>query len=151
MAALAKVGWVGAILAGIAFIVLGVVFIALSNGAKDEIRTAMIAEDVTTGDDAAIPNVLVQDVETARAEEAVLAEHTLGRYGPYTAMDREDPNRASYLKGLTMRNSLNLSIMGFGVADLALGVGVVSILMGASTLLLTGPALFALRRSSTIS
>ena len=142
MAALAKVGWVGAILAGIAFIVLGVVFIALSNGAKDEIRTAMIAEDVTTGDDAAIPNVLVQDVETARAEEAVLAEHTLGRYGP---------NRASYLKGLTMRNSLNLSIMGFGVADLALGVGVVSILMGASTLLLTGPALFALRRSSTIS
>ena len=151
MAALTKVGWVASVLVGRAFIVLGVVFIVLSNGAKDEIRTAMIAEDVTTGDDASIPNALVQDVETARAEEAVLTEHTRGCNGPYTSMDREDPNRESYLKGLTLRNSLNLSIMGFGVADLALGVGVVAILMGASTMLLTSTALYAVRRLSSIN
>ncbi|HJN40296.1 MAG TPA: hypothetical protein QGH28_08975 [Chloroflexota bacterium] len=151
MAALTRVGWVASILVGIAFIVLGIVFISLSYGAKDEIRTAMIAEDVTTSKDATVPNALVQDVETARAEEAILTEHTRGRNGPYTSMDREDPNRESYLKGLTLRNSLNLSIMGFGVADLALGVGVVAILMGASTMLLTSTALYAVRRSRSIN
>ncbi|HJO06856.1 MAG TPA: hypothetical protein QGG37_05905 [Chloroflexota bacterium] len=41
--------------------------------------------------------------------------------------------------------------MGFGVADLALGVGVVAILMGASTMLLTSTALYAVRRSSSIN
>jgi hypothetical protein len=151
MAALTKIGWVASVLVGIAFIVLGIVFITLSYGAKDEIRTAMIAEDVTTSEDAAVPNALVQDVETARAEEAILTEHTLGRNGPYTGMERGDPNRDSYLNALTMRNSLNLSIMGFGVADLALGVGVVAILMGASTMLLTGTALYAVRRASSTS
>ena len=151
MAAVARIGWVAAVLVGMAFIILGIIFISLSYGAKDEIRTAMIAEDVTTSEDASVPSALVQDVETARAEEAILTEHTLGNYGPYTGMERDDPNRDSYLKGLTLRNSLNLSIMGFGVADLALGVGVVSILMGVSTMLLTGSALFALRRTGSIS
>ena len=146
MGAITKFGWVAAVLVGIAFVAVGITFITLGLDAKDEIRTAMIAEDVRTGDDASIPNALVQDAETARVQEATLTEHTRGANGTYTSMDREDPNRESYLKALTMRNSLNLSIMGFGVSDLAIGVGLVSILMGASTLLFMSPALFALRR-----
>ena len=48
-------------------------------------------------------------------------------------MERDDPNREFYLKGLTLRNSLNLSVLAFGVADLAMGVGAVIIVMGLST------------------
>jgi hypothetical protein len=136
---------------GITFIVIGIVFITLWYGAQDDIRTAMIAEDVTTSENAAIPSALVQDVDTARAEEAILTEHTRGRNGPYTSMERGDPNRDSYLNALTMRNSLNLSIMGFGVAHLARRIVVVAILMGDSTMLLTSTALCAVRRSSSIN
>ena len=49
-----------------------------------------------------------------------------------------------------MRNSLNLSIMGFGVSDLAIGTGVVVILLGASTALFMTPALFVLRRPTAM-
>ena len=45
-------------------------------------------------------------------------------------MERDDPNRESHLKGLTLRNALNLAIVGFGVADLAMGVGAVTIVLG---------------------
>ena len=45
-------------------------------------------------------------------------------------MGRDDPNRDVYIKGLTLRNTLNLAIVGFGVADLANGVGGVTLEMG---------------------
>lgn len=151
MAAVRKFGWVAAALVGIALIAVGIAFIAMGVDAKDQIRTAMIAEDVTTGEDASIPNALVVNAETARVQEATLTEHTLGRNGPYTSMERDDPNRASYITALTMRNSLNLSIMGFGVSDLAIGTGIVVILLGVSTSLFMAPALFALRRPTSIS
>ncbi len=45
-----------------------------------------------------------------------------------------------------MRNALNLSVMGFGVTDLAIGTGAVVILMGASTALFMAPAPYTLWR-----
>lgn len=57
-------------------------------------------------------------------------------------MDRDDPNRDAYIKGLTLRNSLNMAVMGFGIADLAIGTGAVIIMMGAGTLAFVAPVLF---------
>ena len=45
-------------------------------------------------------------------------------------MDREDPNRATYLKGVTLRNVLNMAVMGYGVADLATATGAIIMLIG---------------------
>ncbi len=50
-------------------------------------------------------------------------------------MEPDDPNRETYLKGLTLRNALNLAVVGFGVADLAIGTGAISIVLG---LIVTG-------------
>ena len=50
-------------------------------------------------------------------------------------MEPDDPNRETYLKGLTLRNALNLAAVGFGVADLAIGTGAISIVLG---LIVTG-------------
>ena len=47
-----------------------------------------------------------------------------------SSLDRDDPNRETYLSGLTLRNSLNLAVVGFGVADMAVGVGAVTIVLG---------------------
>ncbi len=74
--------------------------------------------------------MLVNDAKTAEAEAEVIKEHTFGRYGPYADMERDDPNRDTYLKGLTLRNALNLAVVGFGVTDLAIGTGAISIVLG---------------------
>ena len=45
-------------------------------------------------------------------------------------MERDDPNRDVYLKGLTLRNALNLAAVGFGVGDMAIGLGAVTVVLG---------------------
>ncbi len=119
-----------AVVTGIAMIVLGSIFVGLGATAKSDIAAALRQEDVTTSMDASVPGALVEDVETARAQQDSIEAHTFGRFGPYSSLERDDPNRESYLKGLTLRNSLNLAIVGFGVGDLAMGVGVVTIVLG---------------------
>ncbi len=74
--------------------------------------------------------MLVEDVETAKAQQDTIEAHTFGRFGPYSGMERDDPNRDVYIKGLTLRNALNLAVVGFGVADLAIGIGWVTVVLG---------------------
>ncbi len=125
-----KIAVAVAILLGIGMIALGVIFILMGYGAKSDIREALLKEKVITGADSAIPGVLVEDVETAKAQQDTIEAHTFGRFGPYSGMERDDPNRDVYIKGLTLRNALNLAVVGFGVADLAIGIGWVTVVLG---------------------
>ncbi len=125
-----KIAVVVAILLGIGMVALGVIFILMGYGAKSDIREALLKERVITGADSAIPGVLVEDVETAKAQQDTIEAHTFGRFGPYSGMERDDPNRDVYIKGLTLRNALNLAVVGFGVADLAIGIGWVTVVLG---------------------
>ena len=45
-------------------------------------------------------------------------------------MERDDPLWDVYLKELTLRNALNLAIVWFGLAELAIGVGAVAVVLG---------------------
>ena len=138
--------WVGALALGLLFIGLGTLFMVTGLDAKDMIRTALAEENITTSADAvefgAPAGVLVADAKTAEAQAEVIKMHSFDRYGRYTDMDRDDPNRAAYIKGLTLRNSLNMAVMGFGVADLAIGIGAVIVLMGVGTLAFVAPVLY---------
>lgn len=125
-----KVAVFAAIVLGVVMVVLGLIFVSMGVQAKNDIREALRKERVITSGDAEIPGVLVEDVETARAQQDVIEEHTFGRFGPYSGMERDDPNRDVYIKGLTLRNALNLAIVGFGVADLAIGVGGITAVLG---------------------
>ena len=125
-----KIAVAVAILLGIGMIALGVIFILMGYGAKSDIREALLKERVITGADSAIPGVLVEDVVTAKAQQDTIEAHTFGRFGPYSGMERDDPNRDAYIKGLTLRNALNLAVVGFGVADLAIGIGWVTVVLG---------------------
>ena len=82
-----------AMVLGTGMVVLGSVFIFMGLDAKGDIREALVQENVITGDDASIPGVLVQDAETAKAQAVTIESHTFGRFGPYSSMDRDDPNR----------------------------------------------------------
>ena len=125
-----KIAVAVAILLGIGMIALGVIFILMGYGAKSDIREALLKEKVVTGADSAIPGVLVEDLVTAKAQQDTIEAHTFGRFGPYSGMERDDPNRDVYIKGLTLRNALNLAVVGFGVADLAIGIGWVTMVLG---------------------
>ena len=138
--------WIEALALALLFVGLGALFIVTGLEAKGMIRDALIAENVTTSADAVefgVPaGVLVTDAKTAEAQPEVIKMHSFDRYGRYADMDRDDPNRDAYLKRLTLRNFLNMAVMGFGVADLAIGAGAVIILMGVGTLAFVAPVLY---------
>ena len=127
---ISKIAVVVALLLGAGMVTLGTIFILMGADAKGDIRSALLKEKVITSADSALPGVLVEDVATAKAQQDAIEAHTFGRFGPYSGMERDDPNRDVYLKGLTLRNALNLGIVGFGIADLAIGVGGVTVVLG---------------------
>ncbi|MBI2872450.1 MAG: hypothetical protein HYY00_04580 [Chloroflexi bacterium] len=129
---------------GLILVAAGLFFLVKGLDTRAEIREGLIAEQIITSRDASIPGVLVEDAATARAQSEAIKGHTYGRWGPYSKLDRDDPNRAVYLDGVTLRTALNLAIAGFGVADMAIGAGVLILMAGVATLLLAAPALYFL-------
>ena len=127
---ISKVAVVVAILLGIGMIGVGSLFMVLGFNAKSDIKSALRREQIITSADSAIPGVQVEDARTAKAQAEAIEGHTFGRWGPYSQMQRDDPNRATYINGLTLRTALNLAVVGFGVGDMAIGIGAVTIVLG---------------------
>ncbi len=142
-----KFAVVVAILMSLGMVFMGSVFIYMGIEGKSEISAALRKENVTTSQDAAIPGALVESAATAKIQQDTIEEHTFGRFGPYSGMERDDPNRDTYLKGLTLRNALNLAVVGFGVADLAIGAGAISIVLGLIVGGLAVPVHYAVTRA----
>jgi hypothetical protein len=111
---------------------------------RNEIQDELRAEQIITSQDSAIPGVLVEDAETARAQADVIKEHTLGTWRPYSELPRDDPRRAQFIDGVTLRTALNKAVMGFGVTQLVIGVGVIVLVAGAATLALATPGIYFL-------
>ena len=134
--------WMGAVMLGVLFIGLGAFFVFEGFAAKDTVQQALVAEQATTSGSAVIPDAPIVNIATAEAQENLITEHTLGTLGPYSQLERGSDDRATYLDGLTIRNSLNMAVMGFRVSDLVIGVGAVILLLGATSLLLLAPVLY---------
>jgi hypothetical protein len=136
--------WVSSLILGLLLVVGGGYMVVQGLAVRNEIRDELRAEQITTSQDASIPGVLVDDAETARAQADVIKEHTLGTWGPYSQLPREDPRRAQFIDGVTLRTALNMAVMGFGVTQLVIGAGVLVLVAGMATLLLATPGLYFL-------
>jgi hypothetical protein len=136
--------WISAAILGLLLVIGGGFMIVQGISVRDEISDELKAEQIMTSQDASIPGVLVDDAETARAQADVIKEHTLGTWGPYSQLPREDPRRAQFIDGVTLRTALNMAVMGFGVTQLVIGAGVLVLIAGAATLLLATPGLYFL-------
>ena len=113
---------------GLAIIALGVFLGTEGLAAKREVQAVMAEEQVTLMiDEVKVP---VTDQKTVMALANVITDHTLGRYGPWQWMEREDPNRATMLDGLTLRNSLILARMALDISDLITVLGSVFFVIG---------------------
>jgi Flp pilus assembly protein TadG len=160
--------WLAPVVLGIAFMAGGLYMVSQGRDAKDEVRDAIIRENITTSEDASIPNVQVNSAATAKAQAQAIEAHTLettegetyatiDRYlapDGGTTNDREaalkgadgnpiaNPARNTAFQSAALRTSLNLAVMGFKVSDLVIGMGFFMVAVGATFVLFLAPAVY---------
>lgn len=122
------------IIAGIVLIVTGVfTWFNVSNQLADQ--------NITVADDA--ENFAGEPVDgplTAYEQATVINRHALEATGgkTYAELDRDDPTRETALTASFLRASLFTSVVAFGVALMAAGIGLALILLGWALLVLNG-------------
>lgn len=123
---IAKVAGILGILGGVALIVVGlVVWIIVSSQLR--------AENITIPDDAmAFQGQTVAGPFTAYVQADIIQYHALTASGgkTYAELAQDDPVRATMMNASFLRASLFTSVVSFGVAAFAMGIGVLSILFG---------------------
>jgi hypothetical protein len=138
--------WLGALALSIIFIALGAMFMVTGLNAKTMISDELVAQDIYLGNDAVMfgetPGDRVENGSTAEIEAKIIALHTDGKYGVYSSLERDDPHRADILNGLALRNSLNMAVMGYRIANLAMGTGAIIALLGTGTVAFLAPVLY---------
>ncbi len=131
---------------GVITMILGGYFVSQGISARDEIKASLAEEQVTTTiDEVTVP---VTDQATLMNQANVIKGHTLERYGPWQSMERDDPNRATMLDGLTLRNSLYLARMGLDISDLVIGLGAIFLTVGTG-LAIGGAVIVQVERAMT--
>ena len=130
--------------------------------ARAEITAALAEEDATTprggGGPAPVegaaadaapsapdfgPVVPINNAKAARARVAEIKWRTLGTIGPYQALAQDDPQRQWFLNGLVIRNALNMAVMGYGVANIAIAAGAALAFLGLGVVALGVPLVLA--------
>ena len=151
LATIRRFMWLAAVVLGLVFITAGAYMMSQGLSAKGQVRDTLVAERITTPEDASIANAPVDDATTAQAQSDVIKKHVMEttKGKTYAQMDRADPLRPTYLNSVSLRTALNLAVMGFRVSDLVIGMGAFIIVVGATNILLTAPLLYWLREGET--
>ncbi len=97
------------------------------------VSNSLAAEQITVSDDAPCQaGEQVNGPLEAYCMAEIINEHALAATDgkTYAQLDREDPLRQVAMNGSFLRASLFTSVVSFGLAAFAMGVGVISILAG---------------------
>ncbi len=128
---------VAVMLAGLVGLVIGIVFIVQSVSVKALVTEGLAAEGQTSqlpeeGEKGYFEGNVVDTAKEATAVADYLLGHMHGDDGNdrYNTLERGSDERASYLDGFSLVTGLNLAVMGFGVAQIALAAGIVMITSG---------------------
>jgi len=120
-------------LAGLLAIIAGVLLVVAGGATWGMVRSQLVAENITVAEDASMfAGQQVAGPLTAYAQADIINHHALDMAGgkTYAELDREDPIRATVMNGSFLRASLFTSVIAFGVAAFAAGMGVLFILTG---------------------
>jgi hypothetical protein len=120
-------------IASIASMVLGVLLIIGSVGTWVMVSNTLADQRITTPDDAVcLPDTDVNGPFSAYCQAMTIdrnvLETTEGQR--YAELDREDPLRQVAQSASFLQASLFTSVLAFGVAAMALGMGVIFVLIG---------------------
>lgn len=139
-----------AVVLSFVLVATGAVLLWQGLDAKAQVREALVAEQIVTPEDAAIPSVPVDSAATAKAQADIIQAHVLETTGGETwaTLDRDDPLRATYLNAVTLRTSLMSAYMAFKLADLVTGLGALFLALGLGGAVASG---FALRQGQSLA
>jgi hypothetical protein len=125
-------------LLGIAVIVAGVILAASGVITWFVVQSQLADENITVSDDAdRFAGDSVDGPLTAYAEADAIEGHALEASGglTYAELPRDDPTRETVMTASFLRASLFTSVVSFGVAAMAMGLGVVLVLIGVALLM----------------
>lgn len=112
------VGWLA--------VAAGAVMILAGGLVWGTVSSQLAAERIVVAEDAAIlPGAPVVGPLTAFSQAGVINHHALETSGglTYAELDRDDPARATMMNASFLRASLFTSVVSFGVAAFAMGMG----------------------------
>ncbi len=127
---------------GILIMVAGVILLGAGIATWFTVRDQLSDEKITVSDDADhFAGDKVDGPFTAYEEAQTIEKHALAESGgqTYAQLPQDDPRRQTVMTASFLRASLFTSVVAFGVAALAAGLGVVFLLLGWG-LLATGRA-----------
>jgi len=124
----------------IVVMVVGAIMVIAGAVTYGTVSSTLADERITVSEDACLGGQSVSGPFTAYCEAGIIEVHALEATGgkTYAELDREDPLRAVAMNGSFLRASLFTSVVAFGVAAMAIGIGVVFILIGVAMLNLAG-------------
>ena len=119
--------------ASIVGIVFGAIFVVAGIVTWIVITSTLSGQKITVSDDASCrAGAAVAGPISAYCQASVIDKHTMeitsGK--TYAELDREDPNRNTAMTSSFLQASLFTSIVAFGVAAMAVAVGIAFILFG---------------------
>lgn len=123
----------GVKIVGIIAMVAGLVMIIAGGVTWGMISSQLKEEKITVSEDAQhFGGKAVTGPLEAFYQADIIKHHALEATGgkTYAELDREDPLRTTAMNGSFLRASLFTSVVAFGVAAFAMGVGVLSLLLG---------------------
>jgi hypothetical protein len=118
---------------GIAILIAGIIMIIAGGVTWAQVSSQLKAENIVVAEDAAnYAGNAVGGPLTAYEQAAIINKHALESTGgkTYAELDREDPVRAVAMNASFLRASLFTSVVSYGVAAMAIGLGVLNILLG---------------------
>lgn len=118
---------------GILGMIAGIVLIVAGIAVWIVVSSQLRAENIVIPEDAiAFQGQTVAGPFTAYVQADIIQTHALGisEGATYAELDREDPVRATMMNASFLRASLFTSVVSFGVAAFAMGIGILSIMFG---------------------
>jgi hypothetical protein len=113
--------------------IVGIVMIIAGGVTYYMVHSELKAAKITVADDAAmLAGDVVDGPFSAYAEAQIIDKHALKATNgkTYAELDREDPLRQTAMSASFLRASLFTSVVAFGVAAMAMGLGLVLLLIG---------------------
>ncbi len=118
---------------GILVLIAGIVMIIGGGLTWATVSSQLRAENIVVAEDASMyAGKQVAGPLTAYAQAEIINKHALEATGgkTYAELDREDPLRQTAMTASFLRASLFTSVVAYGVAAMAIGLGIVNILLG---------------------
>jgi hypothetical protein len=118
--------------ASVSAIALGVLLVLGGIGTWVLVSSTLAEQRIETPSDACLPERTVRGPFTAYCQAAIIDQHALDATEglTYAELDREDPRRDLAMNASFLQASLFTSILAFGVAAMAIGMGVLFVLIG---------------------